>query len=139
MSNLDTKQALLTKLLATSITGITNADIDYENSNFVPFGKTKYIKASFLPASSDTTGKELSAPQERRGTFQISIYVTLNNANYDNEQLQISDDIELGFAYGSTAAYNGKTVSILESTTNSGSENEAWYVRDLSINYLTIN
>jgi hypothetical protein len=48
------------------------------------------------------------------------------------------DDILSGFAYGSAEVYNGQTINILESTVNSGSENEAWFKRDVSINYLTI-
>jgi hypothetical protein len=139
MSYLDTKQALITKLLATSITGITVNDIAFENNNFNPAGKTKYIGCYFIPASSDTTGKELGAKQEQRGIFQVSVYIKLNGGTYINEQLQIIDDLLTGFAYGSTSTYNGKTVSILESTVNSGSENEAWYKRDVSINYLIIN
>lgn len=139
MSYLDTKQALITKLLATSITGITTADIAFENNSFNPKGKTKYIGAYFIPATSETTGKELSAPQEQRGIFQVTVYIKLNGGTYINEQLQIIDDLLTGFAYSSTAAYNGKTVKILESTVNSGSENEAWYKRDVSINYLIIN
>ncbi|URC15387.1 tail protein [Paraglaciecola Antarctic JLT virus 2] len=138
MSYLDTKQALLTKLLATSITGITTADIDFENSDLIPFSKTKYLSASFLPASSDTTGKELNARQERRGIFQVSIFIKLNGGSYDNDQLQIVDDLEVGFAYGSTATYNEKTVSILESSINNGRESGAWYQRDFSVVYLTI-
>ena len=138
MSYLDTRQALITKLLATSITGITSADIAIENGDFKPFSKTKYIGAYFIPASSETTGKEAGAKQEQRGIFQVSIYIKLNGGTYELDQLTMVDEILTGFAYGSTATYNGETVSILESTPNSGSESEAWYKRDVSINYLNI-
>lgn len=138
MSYLDTKQALITKLLATPITGITSADIAFENNDFDPAGKSKYIGAYFIPATSDSTGKELNASQERRGIFQVTVYIRLNSGSYDNEQLQIIDDLLAGFVYGSVAVYNGTTVNILESDVNSGSENESWFKRDLSIDYLTI-
>jgi hypothetical protein len=138
MSYLDTKQALITKLIATSITGITSADIAYENNDFDPSGKSKYIAAYFIPATSDTTGKEIAAVQEQRGIFQVSVYIRLNSGNYDNEQLQMIDDILAGFQYGSSTVYNAQTINILESTVNSGSENESWFKRDVSIDYLTI-
>tara|TARA_R110000823_G_scaffold274081_1_gene393046 strand:- start:1043 stop:1462 length:420 start_codon:yes stop_codon:yes gene_type:complete len=138
MSYFDTRQALIQRLINTSITGITAADISYENSDFDPKGKSKFIAGYFIPATSETTGKELAAIQERRGIFQISVYVKLDSGQSDTAQLQMIDDILSGFAYGSVEVYNGQTINILESTVNSGSENEAWFKRDVSINYLTI-
>lgn len=138
MSYFDTRQALIQRLINTSITGITAADISYENSDFDPKGKSKFIAGYFIPATSETTGKELAAIQERRGIFQISVYVKLDSGQSDTAQLQMIDDILSGFAYGSAEVYNGQTINILESTVNSGSENEAWFKRDVSINYLTI-
>ena len=138
MSYFDTRQALIQRLINTSITGITAAEISYENSDFDPKGKSKFIACYFIPATSETTGKELAAIQERRGIFQISVYVKLDSGQSDTAQLQMIDDILSGFAYGSVEVYNGQTINILESTVNSGSENEAWFKRDVSINYLTI-
>ena len=138
MSYFDTRQALIQRLINTSITGITAADISYENSDFDPKGKSKFIACYFIPATSETTGKELAAIQERRGIFQVSVYVKLDSGQSDTAQLQMIDDILSGFAYGSVEVYNGQTINILESTVNSGSENEAWFKRDVSINYLTI-
>jgi len=129
---------LIQRLINTSITGITAADISYENSDFNPKGKSKFIAGYFIPATSETTGKELAAIQERRGIFQISVYVKLDSGQSDTAQLQMIDDILSGFAYGSVEVYNGQTINILESTVNSGSENEAWFKRDVSITYLTI-
>ena len=138
MSYFDTRQALIQRLINTSITGITAAEISYENSDFDPKGKSKFIAGYFIPATSKTTGKELAAIQERRGIFQISVYVKLDSGQSDTAQLQMIDDILSGFAYGSVVVYNGQTINILESTVNSGSENEAWFKRDVSITYLTI-
>ena len=138
MSYFDTRQALIQRLINTSITGITAADISYENSDFDPKGKSKFKAGYFIPATSETTGKELAAIQERRGIFQVSVYVKLDSGQSDTAQLQMIDDILNGFTYGSAEVYNGQTINILESTVNSGSENEAWFKRDVSINYLTI-
>ena len=138
MSYFDTRQALIQRLINTSITGITAADISYENSDFDPKGKSKFIAGYFIPATSETTGKELAAIQERRGIFQVSVYVKLDSGQSDTAQLQMIDDILNGFTYGSAEVYNGQTINILESTVNSGSENEDWFKRDVSINYLTI-
>jgi len=138
MSYLDTRQALIQRLIATPIAGITADDILYENSKFDPTGKSKFVAGYFIPSTSETTGKELAAPQEQRGTFQVSVYILLAGGSYDIEQLQMVDDILSGFQYSSSTVYNSQTIQILESTVNSGSENEAWFKRDVSINYLTI-
>ena len=139
MSYLDTKQALIQKLSGTVITGITAADIAYENNDFDPTGKAKYIAAYFIPATSDIMGKTSASGDEQRGIFQVTVFIKLNSGAYDNDQLQIVDDILSGFVYNSTDVYNGQTVQILESTVNAGSENEAWFKRDVSINYLTFS
>jgi len=139
MSYLDTKQALIQKLSGVVITGITADDISYENSGFDPTGKAQFLAAYFIPATSDIMGKTSTSGDEQRGIFQITVFVRLNSGVYANQQLQIVDDILSGFVYNSTDVYNGQTVQILESTVNGGSENEAWFKRDVSINYLTFS
>ena len=139
MSDLDTKQALLTQLLATSITGITSTDIAYENYDFDPTNKALWIAAYFIPATSDAMGKSATARDEQRGIFQVSVFVALNNGSFDNTQLTAIDEVLAGFQYNSSTVYNAQQVDILESTINSGSENDAWFRRDISINYLTFS
>ena len=139
MSYLDTKQALIQKLIATTITGITAADISYENNDFDPSGKSKFVAGYFIPATSEILGKTGASGNDDRGIFQVSVYVKLNGGTYDNDQLQIVDDILSGFLYNTTTVYNSQTVQILESTLNAGTENESWFKRDISINYLTFS
>ena len=139
MSYLDTKQALLTQLLATSITGITGQDIAFENKNFDPKNKAIWLACYFIPATSDMMGKTTSDRDERRGVFQVSVFVALDNLDYDNAQLVAVDEILAGFQYNSSTVYNTQQVDILESTVTSGGENESWFKRDISINYLTFS
>jgi hypothetical protein len=139
MSYYDTRQALITRLLGLSITGIDTTDIAFENNTFDPSTKDKFISAMFIPATSDIMGKSSTSGNEDRGIFQISVFVKLNGGVYDNTQLQIVDSILSGFIYNTTTVYNGQTVRFLESTVNSGSENESWFKRDISINYLTFS
>ena len=138
MSYYDTKQALIQRLTEIAITGITASDIAYENSDFDPSGKSVFISATFIPATSEAKGKETLSLQEYRGIFQVSVFVKLNSGDYDNTQLQIVDSVLSGFGYNTSTVYNTQTVQILESTVNSGSENESWFKRDISIDYLTI-
>ena len=84
MSYLDTKQALIQKLLATSITGITSADIAFENNDFNPTSKSKYIAAYFIPATSDSMGKKINSGDEHRGIFQVSVFIKLNSVDASN-------------------------------------------------------
>ena len=139
MSYLDTKQALITQLLAASVTGITSADIAFENNNFDPANKSLWLAAYFIPATSEAMGKTTSDRDERRGIFQVSVFVALNSVNYDNNQLIAIDEILAGFQYNSSTVYNAQQVDILESTVNNGGNNESWFRRDISINYLTFS
>ena len=139
MSYLKTKQALITHLLATPITGLTGADIAFENNDFNPTGKSLWLACYFIPATSETLGKTTASSDEQRGIFQVSIFVALNSINYDNAQLTAIDEILSGFLYNTNIVYNGQKVDILTSEVNNGSESEAWYQRDISINYLTFS
>ena len=139
MSYLKTKQALITELLATPITGITGADIAFENNDFNPTGKSLWLACYFIPATSETLGKTTASSDEQRGIFQVSVFVALNSVNYDNAQLTAIDEILSGFLYNTNIVYNGQKVDILTSEVNNGSQSEAWYQRDISINYLTFS
>lgn len=139
MSFLDTKQALIKKLIGGTYTGITASDIAYENNSFNPDGKSKYIATYFIPATTESTGKTSASGDEQRGIFQVSVFVKLLDGVLANDQLQIIDDIISEFQYGSTTVYNNQTVDILESTVNAGFENESWFKRDISIDYLTFS
>jgi hypothetical protein len=139
MSYYDTKQALITQLVGASITGITSADIAFENKDFDPSGKSIWLSCYFIPATSEMMGKTQTSGNEDRGIFQVSVFVALNNDNYDNTQLQAVDSILSSFQYNSSTVYNGQKVSILSATVNNGTENESWFKRDISINYLTFS
>ena len=139
MSYLDTKQALMTQLAGATIPNVTNADIAIENEPFDPTGKALWLSAHFIPATTESTGKTLASGDEQRGIFQISVFVKLFGGSYDNVQLSTIDSILSAFQYSTSVVYNGQTVDILEATVNNGSENESWFKRDISINYLTFS
>ena len=139
MSYYDTKQALITQLVGASIAGITSADIAFENKDFDPSGKSIWLSCYFIPATSEMMGKTSTSGNEDRGIFQVSVFVALNNNDYDNAQLQAVDSILSSFQYNSSTVYNGQKVSILSATVNNGTENESWFKRDVSINYLTFS
>ena len=139
MSYLDTKQALITQLLATQITGSTGQDIAFENKNFNPANKSLWLACYFIPATSDMMGKTTTDKDEQRGIFQVSVFVSLNNKQYDDAQLAAVDEVLSGFRYNTSVVYNGQQVDILESSVTSGGENESWFKRDISINYLTFS
>ena len=139
MSYYKTKQALITQLVGASIAGITSADIAFENKDFDPSGKSIWLSCYFIPATSEMMGKTSTSGNEDRGIFQVSVFVALNNNDYDNAQLQAVDSILSSFQYNSSTVYNGQKVSILSATVNNGTENESWFKRDVSINYLTFS
>lgn len=139
MSYLDTKQALITQFLATSITGLTANDIAYQNKFFDPTNKPLWVALYFIPATSEMMGKATVDKNEDRGIFQVSVFVSLDNPEYDNAQLTAIDEILSGFQYNSNTVYNAQQVDILNCTVNQGAESESWFQRDISINYLTFS
>ena len=136
MSYLDTKQALIQQLLTASI---ATSDVAFENKTFDPKNKTLWYAVYFIPATTESAGKTLASGDEQRGIFQISIFVPLNQNDYDNAQLAAIDSILSVFQYSTTTVYNNQRVDILESTVNNGIENESWFKRDISVNYLTFS
>lgn len=139
MSYFKTKQALITQLLAASIPNITSDDIAFENKDFDPLNKSLWLALYFIPATTGMMGKTPTSSDEQRGVFQVSVFTSLNNNDYDNVQLQTIDSILSAFQYNSSTVYNNQKVDILESTVNNGTENESWFKRDISINYLTFS
>ena len=139
MSFYDTKQALITQLLGASIPSVTSADIAFEGKNFDPTSKAIWLSCHFIPATTESMGKTSTSSDEHRGTFQVSVFIALNSNTYDNLQLQTIDSVLSAFQYNSSTVYNSQTVDILESTVNSGTENESWLKRDISISYLTFS
>ena len=139
MSYYKTKQALTTQLIGASIPNITSADIAFENRDFDPANKSLWLSCYFIPATTDMMGKTPASGDEQRGIFQVSVFVALNNNEYDNVQLQTIDSVLSAFQYNSSTVYNDQKVDILESTVNNGTENESWFKRDISINYLTFS
>jgi len=139
MSYLDTKQALITQFLSATITDLTADDIAYQNKFFDPSGKALWVSLSFIPATSEMMGKTTTDKNEDRGVFQVSVFVSLDNLDYDNAQLQAIDEVLTGFQYNSFTVYNEQQVDILNSTVNQGRESDAWFQRDISINYLTFS
>jgi hypothetical protein len=139
MSYLDTKQALITQFLAASVTGLTVNDIAYQNKFFDPANRSLWVALYFIPATSQMMGKSTIDKNEDRGIFQVSVFVALDNPEYDNAQLTAIDQILTGFQYNSSTVYNGQQVDILDSTVNQGADSESWFQRDISINYLTFS
>ena len=139
MSYLNTKQACITHLINNLPSGLTTADIAFENRKFDPSGKDLWLAAYFIPASTEMMGKSATDKDEQRGIFQISVFVSLNSEEFDNAQLTAIDELISAFKYNTQMVYNTQTVTTLESTVNTGSESEAWYQRDISVSYLTFS
>ena len=135
MSYLKTKKALLTQLLS----AVDSMDLALENKRFDPSNKSLWYAAYFIPASTEMMGKTSTSSDEQRGIFQVSVFIDINSFDYDDAQLSAIDSILSAFQYNSSTVYNTQKVDILESTVNNGIENESWFKRDISINYLTFS
>ena len=139
MSYYNTKQALITQFINGLPSGLTTSDVAFENKDFNPKNKPLWLACYFIPATTDMMGKSSTSSDEQRGVFQVSVFTSLNNDDYDSVQLQTIDSLLSAFQYNSSTVYNTQQVDILESTVNNGIENESWFKRDISVNYLTFS
>lgn len=136
MSYLDIKQALIQQLLTA---GIADTEIAFENKKFDPANKSFWLAAYFMPATTGILGKTSASGDEQRGVFQVSVFQELDDENFDNLNLTKIDEVLSVFQFGTSTVYNGQQVDILSSTVNNGTENESWFKRDISVNYLTFS
>jgi hypothetical protein len=139
MSYLDTRQALVTQFLATTVTGLTVADIATDNEFFDPVNKSLWVMLTVIPASSNAMGKGYADTNEDRGIFQVSVFIPVNTKDRSILSAIAVDEILAGFQFNSLAMYNGQQATILDATANQGRVTEAWFQTDISINYLTFS
>lgn len=133
MSYLQTRTDLVTSLIACRDAYNSNVQLAFENKNFDPTGLSMYWNVLLIPATSDPLGKTDADFDDRRGIFQVSVFVQSNSGNYDIEQMKAIDHIVKWFKFNSSHGI----ATITEQTVNNGRTQESWFVRDISINYLT--
>jgi hypothetical protein len=139
MSYLNTRQALVTQFLATSVTGLTVSDIDSGLGFFDPKNKSLWVALTVIPASSEAMAKTTVDKNEDRGIFQVSVFIPVSIKDRAIVAATAVDEIRTGFQYNSSTVYNGQQVDILDITVNQGRVTEAWFQTDISINYLTFS
>ena len=139
MSYLDTRQALITQFLATSVTGLTADNVASDNAFFDPANKSLWVMLTVIPATSEAMGKTTLDKNEDRGILQVSIFVAVNTKDRSILSATAVDEVRAGFQYNSNTVYNGQQVDILDITANQGRVTESWFQTDISINYLTFS
>ena len=141
MSYLNTRQALITRFLATTVTGLNAADIATDNDFFDPLksNKSLWVMLTVIPASSNAMGKATTDKNEDRGILQVSVFLPVNFKDRSILSATAVDEIRTGFQFNSSTVYNGQQVSIQDTTVNQGRVTESWFQTDISINYLTFS
>ena len=139
MSYLNTRQALVTQFLATTVTGLNVADIATDNEFFDPTDKSLWVMLTVIPASSNAMGKATTDKNEDRGYLQVSVFIPVNFKDRSILSATAVDEIRTGFQFNSSTVYNGQQVSIQDTTVNQGRVTESWFQTDISINYLTFS
>ena len=139
MSYLNTRQALVTQFLATTVAGLNVADIATDNEFFDPTDKSLWVMLSVIPATSDAMGKAATDKNEDRGILQVSVFIPVNFKDRSILSATAVDEIRSGFQFNSSTVYNGQQVSMQDTTVNQGRVTESWFQTDISINYLTFS
>ena len=139
MSELDITQALITKFMTVPVTGLTNDDIDTDLGVFKTAGKSIFVKLINVMATSTAMGKSSLDKNSEAGFLQVSVFIPMSTVYRRIVMSTAVDEIRAGFQFNSPTTYNGQKVTILNSTVNQGRETEAWFQRDITINYLTFS
>tara|TARA_R110000851_G_scaffold57249_1_gene133442 strand:+ start:41 stop:469 length:429 start_codon:yes stop_codon:yes gene_type:complete len=139
MSYLNTRQALVTQFLATTVAGLNVADIATDNEFFDPTDKSLWVMLTVIPASSNAMGKATTDKNEDRGILQVSVFIPVNFKDRSILSATAVDEIRSGFQFNSYTVYNEQQVSIQDINVNQGRVTESWFQTDISINYLTFS
>ena len=120
--------------LLNGVKGVIPIDnIATENTKFNPNALNYFVAAFYMPATVEALGKQKPSRDDWRGVFQVSIFVKLNAIDYDNQQLQIADDLKSTFFVGAEIG----EAFIESAELNQGGTEDGWFKRDLSINYIS--
>ena len=139
MSYLNTRQALITQFLATTVAGLAVADIASDNEFFDPANKSLWVMLTVIPATSEAMGKGSADTNEDRGIFQVSVFIPVNTKDRSIISAAAVDEIRAGFQFNTSTVYNAQQVSIQNITANQPRVTDAWFQTDISINYLTFS
>lgn len=141
MSLLAIRNTLLTPIYdaveASTVDGITQDAIAYENEAFNPEGFDKWLYVYVLPAESISLGQGSNSSDEERGILQISVYIKQNLPNMDLGQWTTIDDILDVYKRNSESTYVGTKVTFEDHSVSSGRADGSFFVRDISINYFS--
>ena len=129
MSSITLRDSLLTGVKGVVPIG----NIATENTKFNPNALNYFVAVFYMPSTVEPLGKQKPSRDDWRGVFQVSIFVKLNAIDYDNQQLQIADDLKSTFFVGATVG----DAFIESAELNQGSTEDGWFKRDLSINYIS--
>ena len=129
MSVISLRNSLITGVKA----AIPTIPLAYENKTFDPSGVDVFASLHYIPATVEALGKQKPSRDDVRGIFQVSIFVKLNAIDYDNRQLQIAEDLKQTFFVGATVG----EAFIESAELGQGTQDEGWFKRDLSINYIS--
>ena len=133
MSSITLRDSLANGVLSALPSFHPEDDISYENKEFNAGGLERFVALFYIPATVEALGKSKPSADDWRGVFQVSIFVKLNAIDYDNQQLQIADDLKSTFFVGATVG----EAFIESAELNQGTIEDGWFKRDLSINYIS--
>ena len=125
--------SLRNSLIAGVQAAIPSVTLSYENKNFDPSSLDAFAALFYIPATVEGLGKQKPSRDDCRGIFQVSIFVKLNAIDYDNQQLQIAEDLKSTFFVGATVG----EAYIESAELGQGLQDAGWFKRDLSINYIS--
>ena len=116
-----------------NITNGDNIGIGFENSNFDPSGLDCFVICYIIPTTNESLGKTAQSIIDTRGILQLSVFVA-KDKNYDIKQLEVCDHLASSFRGNK----NISAIHIESATITAGRDEDAWFVRDMSVNFITL-
>lgn len=111
-----------------------NVGFTFDNdAAFEPSEFEQWVMGSLIIGQNSPLAKDRLIDEDL-GIYQASVFVKNQSEQMDRTQLKLIDAIKSGFRNASL----GK-ISIDSQQANAGRKDDAWFVRDLSINYYVLS
>ncbi len=136
MSNFDVRSNLITAVFGMNL----NYPIMYPNTGFKlrekaakQPEKAPWIRATILNQDDESGTLGAGGKDRVSGIMQIDVFVPKQSS--DANQLEIISELKQTFRRGATLSYGGNHVRILSAGIRAGTDEQAWYVQSLNVEF----
>jgi hypothetical protein len=108
-------------------------DVAWENKDYEPTQGTSYLRPTILPAETFQASLGTNGQDEHTGIYQVDVMVEAGKGKKAGYAL--ADLVADQFARGTDLVYSGVTVTIRQTSRQTGATDNGWFVVPVEIDY----